>query len=192
VTVTPRLWRFTIGSHLPASWMWRAARQRAVNLVMADSSAPVRRQPRWVMSAPDNVTVSRWVRHVGVLPHCSAVICLCFIERVGCGWSPARHRLRAGVMMASCPDEHRRAACCTAGICFLRSLPATWRGPGPDMATSSDSPLARKRPRHCSTVAARTICSCCSLPLARGPPSTSSRPGSSSAVSRGSSQQACG
>src|SRR5215469_14209128 len=23
-------------------------------------------------------------------------------------------------MMASCPDEHRRAACCTAGRCFLR------------------------------------------------------------------------
>jgi MGT family glycosyltransferase len=27
-----------------------------------------------VMSAPDNVTVTRWVRHADVLPHCSAVI----------------------------------------------------------------------------------------------------------------------
>jgi MGT family glycosyltransferase len=28
-----------------------------------------------VVSAPDNVTVTRWVRHADVLPHCSAVIC---------------------------------------------------------------------------------------------------------------------
>ena len=27
-----------------------------------------------VISAPDNVTVTRWVRHTNVLPHCSAVI----------------------------------------------------------------------------------------------------------------------
>ena len=27
-----------------------------------------------VISAPDNVTVTRWVRHADVLPHCSAVI----------------------------------------------------------------------------------------------------------------------
>src|SRR5262249_44586403 len=27
-----------------------------------------------VVSAPDNVTVSRWARHADVLPHCSAVI----------------------------------------------------------------------------------------------------------------------
>ena len=52
-------------------------------------------------------------------------------------------------------DEHRRAACCTAVICFQQSLPATWRGPGPGIRTSSGSPLARKRLRRCSTVAAR-------------------------------------
>jgi MGT family glycosyltransferase len=28
-----------------------------------------------VVSAPENVTVTRWVRHADVLPHCSAVIC---------------------------------------------------------------------------------------------------------------------
>jgi len=27
-----------------------------------------------VISAPDNVTVTRWARHADVLPHCSAVI----------------------------------------------------------------------------------------------------------------------
>ena len=43
---------------------WWAARQRAVNPVMADSSPPVRRY----MSTPDNVTVTRWVRHADVLP----------------------------------------------------------------------------------------------------------------------------
>ena len=95
------------------------------------------------------------------------VICLYFTERAGCVWDPARHRLRAGVMMASCPGEHRRAACCTAAICTQPSLPATWRGPGPGMRTSSGSPLARKRLRHCSTVAARTVCFCCSLPRRR-------------------------
>ena len=61
-----RLW--AAGKHLPDSWMWRAARQRAVNLVMAD--------------------FIRWVRDADVLPHCSAVICLYFIEGVGCGWGP--------------------------------------------------------------------------------------------------------
>ena len=81
--------------------------------------------------------------------------------------------------MASCPDEHGRAARCSAAVCFQRSLPTTWPGPGPGMRTSSASPLARKRLRRCSSVAARTVCSCCSLPLAPGRPSTSSRPGSS-------------
>ena len=42
---------------------------------------------------------------------------------------------------------------------------------------SWDSPLARKKRRHCSTAAARIACSCC-LPPLPGPPSTSSRPGS--------------